>query len=166
MKKSTRELLLQSAYSTLLNSGSKKTTIKEIAKNAGVNHGLVHHYFSSKEDLLTAVLIDKNNAFCESISNLSENEDIEKVLNEFIIPNLILLIEFTNLTSCMPKLQAELVQRLKLTRSVIGKHYNINNEENQKLLTAGMLGLLVHCRIDEGLSLNHYANQLIDLLNR
>ena len=29
-----------------------RTTVKDIARTAGVNHGLVHYYFQSKEDLL------------------------------------------------------------------------------------------------------------------
>ncbi|QOR36726.1 TetR/AcrR family transcriptional regulator [Clostridium sp. 'deep sea'] len=166
MKTSTRELLLESVHKTLLLNGSNKTTIKEIAKNAGVNHGLVHHYFSSKEDLFIAVLIYKNGAFCESINNISENEDIEKVLSKFIIPNLMLLIEFTNLANSMPKLQVELGNRLNITRNVIGKHYNIKCVEKQKVLLASLLGFLVHSRIDHNLSLNDYVRNLVSLLNR
>lgn len=52
----TRSGILAAAYSVLSQRGIEKTTIKEVARLAGVAPGLVHYYFSSKDLLLQEVL--------------------------------------------------------------------------------------------------------------
>src|SRR5437762_13944427 len=59
MKKSsdeTRPRILAAAYSVLSQRGIEQTTIKEVARLAGVAPGLVHYYFASKDLLLQEVL--------------------------------------------------------------------------------------------------------------
>jgi AcrR family transcriptional regulator len=52
----TREGILAAAYSVLSQRGIEQTTIKEVARLAGVAPGLVHYYFASKDLLLQEVL--------------------------------------------------------------------------------------------------------------
>src|SRR6266571_4628826 len=52
----TRAGILAAAYSVLSQRGIEQTTIKEIARVAGVAPGLVHYYFASKDLLLQEVL--------------------------------------------------------------------------------------------------------------
>ncbi|MFA5323020.1 MAG: TetR/AcrR family transcriptional regulator [Smithella sp.] len=48
-----RKLQILKALDTCLQKKSfEKTSIKDIAKVAGVNHGVLHYYFKSKEDIL------------------------------------------------------------------------------------------------------------------
>lgn len=51
-----RAALLDAATELFGARGPSHVTIREIAAEAGVNHGLVHHYFGSKDALLAAVL--------------------------------------------------------------------------------------------------------------
>lgn len=51
----TRERIISAAFRVLAERGSHATSIKEIAKAAGVAAGLVHYYFASKEALLLEV---------------------------------------------------------------------------------------------------------------
>jgi AcrR family transcriptional regulator len=51
-----RGALIEAAGERFAARGPAAVTVREIAEVAGVNHGLVHHYFGSKEGLLTAVL--------------------------------------------------------------------------------------------------------------
>ncbi len=75
MSKDTRKKLLEGAKECLVKEGFRKTTVKSIAQYAGVNHGLVHHYFGSKEELLAA-LVEKvakgEGTPMSAISNLDE----------------------------------------------------------------------------------------------
>ena len=41
---------------SLIKEGHRRCKIKFIADYAGVNHGLVHHYFGSKEELMVAFI--------------------------------------------------------------------------------------------------------------
>jgi AcrR family transcriptional regulator len=52
----TREKILQAAFSVLSRQGYEKSSIKDIAEQAGVAQGLVHYYFKSKQLLVLAVL--------------------------------------------------------------------------------------------------------------
>jgi AcrR family transcriptional regulator len=59
MKKASNETksgILAAAYSVLSQRGIEQTTIKEVARVAGVAPGLVHYYFASKDVLLQEVL--------------------------------------------------------------------------------------------------------------
>jgi AcrR family transcriptional regulator len=48
-----RKLQILKALDTCLqNKSFEKTSIKDIARTAGVNHGVLHYYFESKEDIL------------------------------------------------------------------------------------------------------------------
>ena len=55
----SEERLLAAAGDLLVDVGPHGATVREIARRAGVNHGLVHHYFGSKEQLLRAAYLTK-----------------------------------------------------------------------------------------------------------
>ena len=52
----TRRAILDAARKRFLHYGFKKTTIDEIAADAGIGKGTVYLYFDSKRDLLLASL--------------------------------------------------------------------------------------------------------------
>jgi AcrR family transcriptional regulator len=47
-----RKQILEAVHTCLLEKSFHKTSIKDIAQKAGLNHGALHYYFKSKEDLL------------------------------------------------------------------------------------------------------------------
>jgi DNA-binding transcriptional regulator YbjK len=49
-----RAAILQAARETLAENGYARTTIREVARRAGVTHGLVMRHFGSKEQLMLA----------------------------------------------------------------------------------------------------------------
>jgi AcrR family transcriptional regulator len=51
-----RERLIAAGYTALSEKGYEATTVKEVARVAGVSPGLFHYYFASKDELLVAVL--------------------------------------------------------------------------------------------------------------
>jgi len=51
-----RERLIDAGYTVLSEKGYEATTVKEVARVAGVSPGLFHYYFASKDELLVAVL--------------------------------------------------------------------------------------------------------------
>jgi AcrR family transcriptional regulator len=52
----TREAILRSAREAFGQHGYERTTIRDVARRAGVDPALVHHYFGRKPDLFTAAL--------------------------------------------------------------------------------------------------------------
>ena len=55
-RQSAEEALLDAAERLLVETGYAGITTRSLAKEAGVNHGLVHYYFGSMENLLVRVL--------------------------------------------------------------------------------------------------------------
>ena len=51
-----RDRLIAAGYEILAEKGVEATTVKEIAQRANVSPGLFHYYFTSKDELLLAVL--------------------------------------------------------------------------------------------------------------
>lgn len=56
IEKIRRGELAEAAYLVMTDYGLAGTTISRVAKRAGMSQGLVHHYFSSKTDLLEAAM--------------------------------------------------------------------------------------------------------------
>ena len=52
VRQERRIQILEALHHCLLEKPFHQTTIKEIARKAGVNHGLLHYYFENKQDLL------------------------------------------------------------------------------------------------------------------
>jgi TetR/AcrR family transcriptional regulator, repressor for neighboring sulfatase len=55
-REAVEDALLEAATTLFAEHGPRATSVRQIAAAAGVNHGLVHHYFGSKSALLQAVL--------------------------------------------------------------------------------------------------------------
>ncbi|MCY7830498.1 TetR/AcrR family transcriptional regulator [Bacillus spizizenii] len=68
-----KEKLIDTALELFSSRGYNGTTVKEIAKEAGVTDGLIYHYFSSKEELLHAILAKHN--FLEDVQRILDFHD-------------------------------------------------------------------------------------------
>jgi AcrR family transcriptional regulator len=62
-----RERLIAAGTAILSEKGIEATTVKEIARRAGVSPGLFHYYFATKDDLLLAVVYEAGARFGEQL---------------------------------------------------------------------------------------------------
>lgn len=56
MREEKRALIMEAALEHFAKEGYHQTTINHLAKHAGISKGLMYNYFSSKEELLVAIL--------------------------------------------------------------------------------------------------------------
>jgi AcrR family transcriptional regulator len=70
-----RARIVDAARKVLSEQGYSATTIKAIARAAGVAPGLVHYYFASKEDLLVEVLRSAAHARRDALSGLMSSAE-------------------------------------------------------------------------------------------
>lgn len=56
MQKQRREEIFQALDVCLQQKSFDKTSIKDIAQQAGINHGMLHYYFQNKDDILTSYI--------------------------------------------------------------------------------------------------------------
>ncbi len=80
-----RKRILGAALNLFAGSGLTVTTISSIAKEAGISHGLVHHYFETKEHLFASVIDEVLNLF-QDVRSTAVNARIEsdEVLKRWI----------------------------------------------------------------------------------
>ncbi len=69
----TRAQLVEAAYRVLAKHGYESTSIKDIAREAGVSPGLVHYYFTNKEQLLGAVVDEATKEYCHRMEQMRES---------------------------------------------------------------------------------------------
>jgi len=77
----TRTRILDAAADLFLARGYGRTTVKDIADQAGVARDTVHAVFGSKARVLTA-LIDRLLVPDDSVANVTERQDVQAVKNE------------------------------------------------------------------------------------
>jgi AcrR family transcriptional regulator len=61
----TQTKILDAAFRQLATKGYASLSMREIAKDAGVNHALINYYFRSKDQLVIAVLDEANRQLLE-----------------------------------------------------------------------------------------------------
>jgi TetR/AcrR family transcriptional regulator, fatty acid metabolism regulator protein len=71
-KKEKRELLLGAAVRVFARKGYHTCRVGDIAEEAGVAHGLLYHYFSSKEEVLQTIFRDTWGLMLETIESVQE----------------------------------------------------------------------------------------------
>ncbi|TQF11458.1 TetR/AcrR family transcriptional regulator [Myxococcus llanfairpwllgwyngyllgogerychwyrndrobwllllantysiliogogogochensis] len=74
-----RERLIAASSRVLAERGYDATTVKEVARVAGVNQGLVHYYFGSKDALLLAVTREHSQQYAEELRQLREETPLEQL---------------------------------------------------------------------------------------
>jgi AcrR family transcriptional regulator len=62
---STKSKILEAAYRRLAQEGYAALSMREIAKDAGVNHALINYHFRTKDQLVIAVLDEANRQLLE-----------------------------------------------------------------------------------------------------
>ena len=174
MSEKTKQKILDGARKSLVKEGHRRSTIKVIADYAGVNHGLVHHYFGSKEELIVALIQHQSQQVLpvifrdhpEWLVELQQGrrpKDLAK-MNQKQLGELMrtgmdrffsvyddfdkILSEFMAMSAEMPKVAGKLRGVLRKRRKLLGLIFDNNNPGFATLMMASLTGLLLHYRLD------------------
>ena len=174
MSEETKQKILDGARKSLIKEGHRRSTIKVIADYAGVNHGLVHHYFGSKEELMVALVQHQSQQVLpvifrdhpEWLVELQQGrrpKDLAK-MNQKQLGELMrtgmdrffsvyddfdkILSEFMAMSAEMPKVAGKLRGVLRKRRKLLGLIFDNNNPGFATLMMASLTGLLLHYRLD------------------
>ena len=174
MSEETKQKIMDGARKSLIKEGHRRSTIKVIADYAGVNHGLVHHYFGSKEELMVAliqhqsqqvlpVLFRDHPDWLEELLQEHRPKDLVKMnqeqLDQFMDAGMDrffsvyddfakIHIEFIAMSADMPKVANKLKEILRNHRKFLGLIFNNDNPGFTTLLLASLTGLQLHYRVD------------------
>jgi len=90
----THQKVLQSARSIFIQKGFEGARMQEIADHAGINKGLLHYYFKSKQNLFQAVFKEVLRQFIPKLNHILNGEkDIKGKIKEFVHIYIDLLLE-------------------------------------------------------------------------
>ena len=174
MSEKTKQKILDGARKSLVKEGHRRSTIKVIANYAGVNHGLVHHYFGSKEELMVALIQHQSQQVLpvifrdhpEWLVELQQGrrpKDLvkmnQKQLGELMRAGMDrffsvhddfdqIFSEFVAMSTEMPKVAGKLRWVLRKRRKLLGLIFDNNNPGFATLMMASLTGLLLHYRLD------------------
>lgn len=162
----SRGRLLRAARTCLLKHGHGACSVKTIAAEAGVNHGLVHHYFGSKEGLWAEVVKGEAEGIRTSLAGHPGT-----FMEGFFGPQLLrhpermrLAVEFLGLARALPQVREALREHFRINREVLRRHLGIEREATAVLVLAALFGLVVHGGLDPELPLEEAAQELLRLL--
>ena len=163
----TRERLIDAARQCLLERGHQASSVKAIAEVAGVNHGLVHHYFGAKEQLWVAVVEREAERLRGSLEATQEG-----FMDRFYVPELLrhpdrmrLAIEFLGLARSAPAVADALREHFRLNRQAIGRRFGITDDATTTLVFAALFGMVIHAGLDPELAVESAAQRLLNLLH-
>lgn len=78
VKQERKVQILKALHNCLLEKPFNQTSIKDIAKEAGLNHGLLHYYFGSKDEILLEYVDYMSEYYLSLLNEWIEN----KILNQ------------------------------------------------------------------------------------
>ena len=79
-KQAVRQALISSATNLLARRGIAGVSVRDIAQEANVNHGLVHRHFGSKKGLVTAVISHLAEEIAEQMGNTLPKQQLQDTL--------------------------------------------------------------------------------------
>ena len=161
---SSREKLLAATLRCLRELGHERCTVMQIAQFAGVNHGLVHHYFGSKEALLVAAL--------EDLSAMVESRFTGKaVVEDFIVPVIFsdpgisrIMLEYFAMAGNMPAVKTALKDFITHRHQILSGLLGTRDRAILTLFLAGIFGLALHNNIDPDLPVGEGAQLLHQMI--
>ncbi|MGB0835454.1 MAG: TetR family transcriptional regulator [Psychrobium sp.] len=75
---SKRDLILSTAKTIFIEKGFRGTTIANIAESAGIAKGSVYSYFTSKLDIVKALILQSDEKGCRLVEQLLENSALQE----------------------------------------------------------------------------------------
>ena len=162
-KQKTREKLLNAARDSLLEIGHAQSTIKKISARAKVNHGLVHHYFGSKEALFLEVLLDEKQRFDSQLDSIHSESSMIEFLTKNLFMNARLLVEFQAMAGEMPEIKKAIMDILKLRKTQLKERLKIKDPVTRDIITSAMIGLAIQYNINPEIPKENILKKLFQI---
>lgn len=167
----TREKILVGAKEYLLENGQAGFTIRSIADRAGVNKGLVHHYFGSKENLVLELIDYVADAPFKEIKRQAVNktqEQVKEMISGILLGNTELvnmIFEFIYFARHSEKIKEKLRTVAKERREFIASCLEVDDPQIKYTLNAGVFGIILLSRIERDIDVKAALSLLFRQFN-
>jgi len=177
---------LMSAVIECLNEGDLKAcTVKKIAAKAGVNHGMVHYCFGSKEQMFVDALLNtkksgplhykvddrEKNTIKSMVEECTDSEKCttkeghkEAIIEHFnSMPISNLFIELMMLSNDMPNLQSIIEEIVQARVEEVNEMTDNKDRDRAVIIISALIGLLVYKRLDKGIDVARLQRKIVDI---
>lgn len=165
----SRDRLIEATRRCLLERGHAACSVKAIAELAGVNHGLVHHHFGSKEGLLVAVAEREAKRRRDLLVQAGSREGLPPLILDSLLPDrefFHLVIEFFAMARRMPRVGQVVQSALRQHRDTLAGVLDSADESLAPRLMASLMGLALWSSLDESVPARDIARRIIaELIN-
>ena len=179
-----REKLMNAVIECLNEGDIKECTVKKVAAKAGVNHGMVHYCFGSKEQMFIDALMnspkraplrhdsaDRSRDRLKMMQDEYDNDkcDTDKSCSESIIdhfnsmPISNLFVELMMLANDMPKLNDVIYEIVQSRVERINEMTEAKDRDRSVIIISALIGLLIYKRLDKNIDLYKLQKKLIDI---
>ncbi|MEO0606230.1 MAG: TetR/AcrR family transcriptional regulator, partial [Myxococcota bacterium] len=133
----------------LVRDGVAGIPIKKVAAEAGVNHGLVHYHFGSKEGLVVAAYARYLEAQHERAARVDPHDRsaVHASFVEEVRRSSQLMVEFAALSAHMPRLRQAIDQGLRTIVTGFRARLGLASESDGDRMLAHFFGIAVHSRL-------------------
>lgn len=137
----TEERLVVAAAELLAEIGPRSMTVRAIAERAGVNHGLVHHYFGGKDGLVRAAMTRLVMDHAERARSRAKGGPLPVALGLVDDPEYLRAIVRTVLDDEMSLARTELELGVSVPRAALGHIASRRGQDEPDMETRALLGL-------------------------
>jgi len=166
----TQDRILTAAKDLLLEKGPTSLSVRSIAQFAGVNHGLIHHYFGSKEGMLAEMIKRETGFVLDRIKKRLTGIQTPASASEAFVEEIIVHPEFGKIFPQIiplvleyPSLKNTLAEVFQHRRQFLSERLGISNPSDILILQAGFLGLSLVSLIDESAKINEALARIFEL---
>jgi len=167
----TKDKILDGLLALILKKGASGLSVRAIAEEAGVNHGLVHHYFGSKEKLILALIDRESSKIRSKIIEVAKKDDLDTV-RQALLKNVLMnkefgkfLLEICQLGESIPSVREKLETILKARREMLHELLGLELPQDLMLVQSVILGIVMLQKTDPSISASMVMDRLFQLLN-
>ncbi len=161
----TKEKILDGARRYLVKHGQAGFTVRAVAGEAGVNPGLVHHYFGSKDNLILSLLETESESLMANASKMKAEmglEGMKKAIINGFFSNLVvgrLFVEAIILSEKSELVKSRLRDIIRSRREYFTELVGVTDPIDKILVQAVIFGLHLIQKIDPDIELETSINQ-------
>lgn len=159
----SRERLMYATYRCLIEKGHACTTSKEIAKVAGLNHGLIHHYFGSKENLYISLLDYMWERIPAILDQVETPREFLRIVLNSDQETYRLDQELMTAARSMPGLVKKLEKVHKERKKLVIARLGARNDTDATLFLATIRGAQMICPLDRTANLEELLDRMSEI---
>jgi AcrR family transcriptional regulator len=135
----TKNHIIKTATELFARYGLKKTTMDEIAENAGIAKGTIYIYFESKENLFVAIVNKEAEEYFQKLESvINSYANPEEKLKAFVHSFFEIIFDYMNLYNVAFNTMSEINNLMPTLQSELEQYYARTNEIIRSILQQGI----------------------------